>query len=161
MHPTKQLRDLEEALDRFKACIRLLPEAAFTTRMGGWLPRDVVAHLIGWNRHTIEGCREILEDRKPHYLGDAVNDFSNLNAQSVQTYSCQDREGLLAELDSSFDELRAYLEAVDPDRWETHGGVKHEQWVITAPDSVDALRDDYEAHREEIERWLKGAAPKA
>jgi hypothetical protein len=161
MHPTKQLKGLEEALDRFKACIRLLPEALFTARMDDWTPRDVVAHLIGWNRHTIEGCREILEDRKPHYLGDAFNDFSNLNAQSVERYSCKDREGLLAELDSSFNELGAYLRTVDPDRWETHDGVRHEKWIITAPDSVDALRNDYEAHREEIERWLRGVGPRA
>lgn len=154
MHPTEQLKGLEEALDRFRVCIRLLPETVFTACMHDWTPRDVVAHLIGWNRYTIEGCRDILEDRKPQYLGDAVNDFSNLNAQSVQRYSCEDREGLLAELDNSFDELRAYLAAVDPDHWETHGGVKHEQWIITAPDSVDALRDDYEAHREEIKRWM-------
>jgi hypothetical protein len=153
MHPTEQLKRLEEAVERFKACIRLLPEVLFLRRMDGWAPRDVLAHLIGWNRHTVEGCRHILGGRKPRYLADAGNDFSNLNAESVERYCSNDRNALLAELDRSLDELRDYLRSVDPEQWEGHGGVKHAQWVIAAPDSVDALRDDYDAHRLEIERW--------
>jgi hypothetical protein len=153
MHPTEQLRSVEEALERFKACIRRLPAADFTRRMHGWAPRDVVAHLIGWNRYTVDGCREILDGRKPAYLGDAANDFSNVNAVSVRRYSSRDRESLLEELDRSFAELRAYLESVDVQLWETHPGVAHEKWMIGARDSLDALGHDYDAHREEIERW--------
>ena len=153
MHPSEQLKSLEEALERFKACIRLLPEALFTTLMDGWAPRDVVAHLIGWNRYTVAGCRDILHGRKPKYLADHINDFSNVNAESIERYSTGDRDELLVELDRSFAELRAYLESEGGERWEAHRGVSHDQWVIYAPDSVDALCDDYDAHREEIERW--------
>jgi hypothetical protein len=160
MHPTEQLKSLEEAVERFRACILLLPEAVFLTPMDGWAPRDVLAHLIGWNRHTIDGCRDILDGRKPKYLTDAANDFSNVNAESVQRYSSDDKDALLAELDKSFGELRDYMRSVDPKQWEAHGGVTHAEWVIAAPDSVDALRDDYDAHRSEIERWSSALGSK-
>ena len=159
MHPSGQLKRLEEAHDRFRACIRLLPEALFTTLMDGWSPRDVVAHLVGWNRHTVAGCRDILDGRKPKYLADHVHDFSNVNAESIERYSTDDRDELLTELDKSFAELRVYLESVDAKQWEAHCGVPYDQWVIYAPHSVDALCDDYDAHREEIERWSLAVVP--
>ena len=70
-----RLRDLEQGLERFKVCIEALPEDLFLQPMNGWSVRDVVAHFIGWNRYTIEGCGDILRGVRPFYLDDDRNDF--------------------------------------------------------------------------------------
>jgi hypothetical protein len=46
-------RSLRQAYKEFVDLIHSLPEALFLSSMNGWSPRDVVAHLIGWNGHMI------------------------------------------------------------------------------------------------------------
>jgi len=113
----------------------------------------MTAHLIGWNRYTLEGCQQIVHGQKPFYFTDADNDYSNLNAESVRTYMSNNKLDLLEELDRSFQELRAYLALLNPLQWRADCGVKHGRWIITAANTVGALCDDYDAHRQEIEQW--------
>ena len=58
-----RLNALQEAFARFRDCVAALPGERFLERMNGWSPRDVTAHLIGWNRYTVEGCRETRQAR--------------------------------------------------------------------------------------------------
>ena len=153
MNDDRQTQRLEQAVEAFRACIWALPEDLFLNLMDGWSPRDVVAHLIGWNRHTIEGCRQILSGQKPFYFEDAHNDYSNVNAESVQSYSSTSRPNLIEEFDRSFEELKLYLFSLDPSRWEADRGVRHGRWAITVGNTIGALRSDYDAHRQEIKQW--------
>lgn len=150
-----QLEELEQAFERFKGCIEVLLEDLFLEPMNGWSPRDVVAHFIGWNRYTIDGCRDVLRGVGPFYLDDEPNDFCNVNAASVQRYASTSRRELLEELDASFEELKAYLLSLTPSEWLRETGVKHEWATITVENTVAGLRDDYDKHRKAIERWLR------
>ncbi len=153
-----RLSALHEAFARFRACADALPSERFLERMNGWPPRDVTAHLIGWNRYTIEGCREILRGVCPSYLEDEPNDFGTVNRESVERYASSDRNELLAELDASFDELKAFLLTVSDPQWDNDFGVRYKGYVITVGNSVEGLRMDYDRHREGIETWLKNTA---
>ena len=148
-----RLNALQEAVARFRDCVAALPGGRFLDRMNGWSPRDVTAHLIGWNRHTIEGCREILRGVCPSYLADESNDFSTVNRESVERYASSDRNELLAELDASLDELEAFLLTLSDPQWAKDFGVRYKEHVITVEDNVEGLRMDYDRHREGIERW--------
>jgi hypothetical protein len=154
----RQLQRLEQAVERFKGCIQALPDKLFLEPMAGWSPRDVVAHLIGWNRYTVEGCQQILDGQKPFYFDDASSDFSNVNAVSVQRYSSISRSDLLEELDGSFQQLKTYLLSLDAPQWKADRGVRHGLWTITVANTVGALSDDYDAHREEIKQWASSIA---
>lgn len=148
---------LEEVFARFRACADALPSGRFLERMNGWSPRDVTAHFIGWNRYTIEGCREILRGVCPSYLEDESNDFSTVNRDSVERYASSDRVELLGELDASFDDLKAFLLALPDSQWGEDFGVRFKGHVITVENSVEGLRIDYDRHREAIETWLADA----
>lgn len=154
MDRERQLRELGESIDRFQNLVVVLPESLFLKPMHQWSPRDVMAHLIGWNRHTIEGCMQLLQGQEPFYFDDAENDFSHVNAESVQRYSATSKNELIGQMNESFKELEAYLLSVDPVDWETDHGVKYSNWVITISNTVDALRRDYDSHREQIEGWM-------
>jgi len=149
-----QLKDLEQALERFKACIETLPDDLFLEQMNGWSARDVVAHFIGWNRYTIEGCRDILRGVRPFYLDDDCRDFRNVNAASVKKYASTCRQELLGELDASFKELKDYLLSLTPSQWCEDTAVKHKWATITVENTVAGLRDDYNAHRKAIQTWM-------
>ncbi|HEY43551.1 MAG TPA: ClbS/DfsB family four-helix bundle protein [Anaerolineae bacterium] len=157
MDRERQLRELGESIDHFKNLVGGLPEPLFLKPIHEWSPRDVVAHLIGWNRHTIEGCMQILQGEEPFYFGDAENDFSHVNAESIQRYSSASKNELIGQMTESCRELKAYLLSVDPMHWEMDHGVKYRNWVITISNTVDALRRDYDVHREQIEEWLSSS----
>ena len=154
MASDRRLAQLEQAVERFKACIEALPEDLFLEPMNGWSVRDVVAHLIGWNRYTIEGCRDILRGVRPFYLDDDCYDFCNVNAASVQKYASPCRHELLSKLDTSFNELKGYLLLLSPSQWCEDTAVKHEWVTITVENTVLGLRDDYEKHRNAIQTWI-------
>gem|GEM_PF-6117860 len=42
-----RLKDLEQAVEQFTACVVALPKVLFLEPMNGWSVRDVVAHFIG------------------------------------------------------------------------------------------------------------------
>ena len=44
------LEQLQRNVHSFIRTVRTLSTEQFLTKMNGWAPRDVTAHLIGWNR---------------------------------------------------------------------------------------------------------------
>ena len=153
-----RLSALHEAFARFRDCADAVPNGRFLEPMNGWSPRDVTAHFIGWNRHTIEGCRDILRGVCPSYLADEPNDFGTVNRESVERYASSDRNELLEELGASFDDLKTFLLALPDSQWEKDFGVRYKGHVITVENNVEGLRMDYDRHREAIEAWLTAAA---
>ena len=78
--PSEQdpVRELEAAADAFAKSIAALPADVFLRRYTDWSPRDVTAHLIGWNEHTLTACHGIPAGRLPFYFADMEDDFSHL-----------------------------------------------------------------------------------
>ena len=155
MQTNPQIKQLDQAVSNFKSCIQDLPESKFLQPINGWTPRDVLAHLIGWNRHTITGCRQIKTGKLPSYFSDAENDFRNVNAKSLALYNKTDQGLLLDELEDSFQALQNYLLFLDPNDWKTDFGVSYRGSTITIEDEVAELIKDYYDHREEIQAWAK------
>ena len=153
----EQVRQLAAAVEDFARCLSSLPGESFLRRIDQWSPRDVLAHLIGWNRHTIAGSEEIRKGETPFYLIDTGEDFSKVNAVLVREISSRDRGELLEGLDASCQQLGQYLRSLDPADWKRDYGVKCRGFVITVENSVDALIHDYANHREQIEEWASRA----
>jgi hypothetical protein len=151
---TTQLDRFETALNEFAACVGSLPEPLFLTKIHDWSPRDIVAHLAGWNRAMITGCKQLEKGELPFYYIDPGEDFSKINATFVQEIATTDRRALLAELRDSFRVLRRYVEGLDPGQWRAGTGVRdNEGQPLTIQNSIEALLGDYSNHRHEIEAW--------
>ncbi len=123
--------------------------------MDGWSPRDVTAHLIGWNLHTIKGVRQLRRGETPFYLIDPGNDFCKVNAVLVREYDSKDKKNLIVQLNAFAEKLKEFLIAVDPADWETDFNVEYKGKPVTIKNTVDALISDYIAHRQQIERWIE------
>jgi len=149
----KMIPKLSQAAMNYRECILELPEDAFLKPINGWSPRDITAHLIGWNRHTITGCRQIRMGNLPSYFSDAPNDYKNINDESVALYFSQDRELLLAELETSYLSLENFVQFMDPDDWTKDFGVRYGEHTITISNTIEALIQDYDEHCQEIRTW--------
>ena len=151
----EQVRSLSHSIEEFVRCIDSLPEGLFLAKMNDWSPRDVLAHLIGWNRYTIEGGQQIRRGETPDYFIDPGDDFSKVNAVLVQKYDSRDKRQLVNELKTSAEELKQYLLSLAPAEWEADYGVKYEGGAVTIRNTVDGLIQDYVEHKRQIEEWAK------
>ena len=154
----KLIENLNRSIQEFKQSIALLPESLFLKKMDGWSPRDVTAHLIGWNLYTIKGCQQLRRGETPFYLIDPRDDFSKVNDVSVRKYGSEDKTRLLLQLDESAKNLNNFLAKVDAVDWETDFNVKFRGKPVTVKNTVDALITDFVNHRQQIEQWAKKKA---
>jgi len=146
---------LHQAYQALVKLIESLSNEQFLARMNGWAPRDVVAHLIGWNSLMIESSLSILAGNQPSYYDDAPNDYSNINARFTEEHASQSKEELLAELRSSAEKLEKFIDSLSiEERTANHGLMHHSGEPATIADIVDSLAEDYVSHTHEIEEWL-------
>lgn len=146
----------EEVFARFVALIRALPEELFLESLNGWSPRDIVAHLVGWNYKMRASCQELLQGKAPSYYADAANEYREINAGLVAEFDSRDREVLLEELLSSRQALFAYLQSLEPGEWRADHGVRHYSGEpATVARIVASLAGDYRDHTRQIEDWVE------
>ena len=150
----QDLQALQSAFEMFTACITPLAVPEFLRRVTEWAPRDVMAHLIGWNRYTRTGCEQIRQGMIPFYFADAGDDFRHVNANSVQTYASAEKHALIEELTASFQELLRFLICVPPEAWQADYGVRYQGEPITIANTVGALSSDYLEHTKDIKSWV-------
>lgn len=150
-----ELGELNDAVESFARLVEGLDDETFLGPLGRWSARDVVAHLIGWNRYTVRGARQIVEGELPFYDVDPGEDYANVNRTHVLEYPSRVKEDLLAELRASATELSEALSSFDSDAWSRDYGVRHEGQIVTLRSTVDDLIVDYAHHAEQIRDLVK------
>ena len=155
MSVSDQCARLERAVEDMTRCLQALAPERYLEKLNGWAPRDILAHLVGWNRATIKGSEELRRGEVPYYDLDPGEDYSEMNAAFVREHSSVDREALLAELEASAGELSGYLLGLGGEDWSREWGVRHGDELLTIQGSIDDLIDDYGHHRRQIETWLR------
>jgi hypothetical protein len=145
-----QKTELARAVESFAREIQRLDESAFLGPLGRWSARDVVAHLIGWNRYIARGIPQIVRGELPFYDVDPGEDYANVNRAHVRDYPSTRRADLLAELHASARELAAALSALDVETWRRDHGVRHKEETVTVESTVKDLIVDYAHHGEQV-----------
>jgi hypothetical protein len=150
-----QIAKYDQSIKDFVDCVASLNEELFLKRHNDWTPRDVVAHLIGWNRYIIEGSNQIRRGELPFYDIEPGEDYSKVNDVLVLEYSSTDRQEMLDELKVSAQELKQHLRTLDASEWSRDYGVRHKGAVITVQNTVDELIEDYDIHKDRIKEWAR------
>lgn len=148
-----QISRLDQSVEGLAAAVASLDEELFLEKLNGWSSRDIVAHLIGWNRFIIEGSKQITRGELPSYDVDPGENYSKVNAKLIREYPSTDQRELLEELRFSARELGRYLERLEADTWQRDFGVRHQGSTVTIRNTVEELIDDYGHHRKQIEEW--------
>lgn len=153
-----QINRLELVVQGLERCVLSLTEEGFLTEKGHWSTRDILAHLVGWNRYVIEGSKQIKKGELPFYDVDPGENYSKVNAEHISKYPSSDRKELLDELQTSARELKQFLQSLDAEAWDRDYGVKHQGSTLTIRSTVDDLIGDYDHHIKQIKEWEKRAA---
>jgi len=149
----EEVNKLARCIEDFAGCIDSLPRKLFLKKIDDWSPRDILAHLIGWNRYTIEGGQQIARGETPSYFVDPGDDFCKVNAVLVRKYHSTNKRELLGELEVSARDLKQFLLSLDSVEWESDHGVSYEGGHVTIKNTVDALIGAYVQHEEQIKQW--------
>jgi hypothetical protein len=153
----KQIEDLGEGVRAIRVAVEALSEDDFLGPLGNWTPRDIVAHLIGWNRYYIRGSQQLLEGELPFYAIDPGENYSNVNARLVAEFPSTNRNELLEEHEKGAHELAEYLRSLSEEQWRDSTGVLLEDEVVTIRQTVDWLIEDHHHHSEQIRDLAKGS----
>ena len=122
-----------------------------------WTPRDVVAHLIGWNRYMILACKDIMRGDPPGYYVEHNINYRDINAGFVQQYDSRNRDVMLGELAKSLEQLQTFVRGLPPDDLARDFGVTYYRGgAATIGRTLQSLATDYEEHAEEIRAWGLG-----
>ena len=149
---------LKNAYQDFTKLILSLSDEQFLSSMNGWTPRDVVAHLIGWNSLMIDSSRSILAGKPPSYYDDSKNDYSNINSGFTMKFSSRSKQELLAQLKSSMENLETFIFSLPDEELTAGHGVVHYSGVpATISKIINSLASDYQYHTNQILEWLKQA----
>jgi hypothetical protein len=150
---------LQRSVHQFMRTVRTLSDEQFLQPMNGWSPRDVVAHLLGWNWVSIDIADAIRRGEAPQALIDPGEDFSKANAAFVRQYDSTGMIDLLRQLELSYQAMASHLYTVDVEDWTRTVAVPGMDTPVTIEWYVRELTEDYENHRQEIEKWRQEAAP--
>lgn len=147
---------LKQAYQDLTNLILSLSDEQFLSSMNGWSPRDVAAHLIGWNRLMVEASLSIIAGKPPTYYDDARNDYSNINSGFTTKYPSQSKQELLAELQSSIEKFEVFINTLPAEELAAdHGVVHYSGSPATVTRVVNTLAGDYRYHTQQIMEWLK------
>lgn len=146
---------LKHVYQQFTKLVASLSGEQFLISIDDWTPRDIVAHLIGWNGLMIESSLSIIAGNPPAYYDDAPNDYRNINARFTAKYSSQSKPELVAELESSMETFEKFICAIPPEELTAHRGVVHYSGSpATLARIINSLAGDYQYHSHQIEEWL-------
>ncbi|NOH01065.1 MAG: ClbS/DfsB family four-helix bundle protein [Chloroflexi bacterium] len=155
MNSQNAMLPLDNAFGDFTKLVLSLSDEQFLSPMDGWTPRDVVAHLVGWNGLMIESSTTILAGNPPSYYADAPNDFSSINSGFTTKYSSRSKRELLAELRSSMEELAFFINNLPAEELTADHGVLHHSGVpATVTRIINSLAGDYQYHTRQIAEWF-------
>ena len=145
-----QIARLDRSVEDFIRAVCTLEDPSFTSMINRWSVRDIVAHLVGWNRYIIEGSEQILGGELPWYDVDPGENYSKINAVVIRQYPSVNRTELVDELRASAAELMDFLRSVDAGDWDRDFGVRHGEETLTIRGTIDDLIADYVHHRQQI-----------
>ncbi len=151
---------IEEQINQFERCVEdfvdsfaSVDQRLILSKVTNWTVRDIVVHLIGWNRYIVQGSRQILRSELPFYDVDPGPNYSNVNAALIRECTDKDRSALLKRLADSTSELVTFLRTIDPAEWDRDFGVRHIDETITVKSTMEDLIADYHHHRVQLEEF--------
>ena len=152
-----QIKSLDEGVRQIRVAVEALSDDAFLGPLGNWTPRDIVAHLIGWNRYSVRGAQQLLAGELPFYEADPGENYSHVNARLVAEYPSENRTELVAEHEKAADELAGFLRSISEEHWKGSTGVLLEGEEATIRLVVDWIIEDHQHHSEQIRELAKGS----
>jgi hypothetical protein len=168
---TIYLERLAQAHTRLQAAIQGLDETAMCTQAvtGDWTVKDLLGHIVSWNREFRANIAAILRGEHPGYdhTISGEKDFSAWNQVWYLEKVDLPLAEILADVTADYGEARALIEGLEPKDyrkrgvtpWKVRPGVVSGEPAKEDTDTVETLVTFHwrhmNQHLREIERWRR------
>ena len=127
---TSLSENLSDAYQHFLAVASKLDVSQRTQSgvCGEWSPKDVVAHLVGWDTEALRGFTLFADDQADTFVPIDVHKIDEFNAQSVTTRQDCSWDDVISEMKTTFQALQAKIEIVQAKELNADGGFGN--WLI-------------------------------
>lgn len=118
--------------------------------LGVWSIKDLLAHLIGWDRTTLRAVKSVLKGQLPSFYKYHDRDWQTYNAMLVKKHKKDSVDELLAEARASQAALLKFLQTVPPEQFNKDFGVRFRGYRVTIQRLLEADIEDDQIHRQQI-----------
>lgn len=138
-----------------EAAVALSPEAAGIIFLGEWSAKDIVAHLIGWDRANAEAVQAVLAGRLPAFYAHRDPDWRAFNAELVAQYRDEDYVAGLRAARASHQALCELLESIPAAEFERDHGVRFRGYKVTIARLLAADSRDEQVHAQQLREFQR------
>ena len=125
--------------------------------LGVWSIKDLLAHLIGWDRTTLRAVKSVLKGELPSFYKYHDRDWQTYNAMLVKKHKKDSVDELLAEARASQAALLKFLQTVPPEQFNKDFGVRFHGYRVTIQRLLEADIEDDQIHRQQIANFHREA----
>lgn len=145
------LSTLVEARQNILAGVSRLSEAQQNqVFLGIWSVKDLLAHLVGWDKANLRAAKSILKGQVPSFYEHSDRDWQTYNAMLVKKYRKDSFEELLASARDSHEKLIEFLRTVPPENFNKDFGVRFRGYKVTIQRLLEAETKDEQTHYQQI-----------
>jgi hypothetical protein len=124
--------------------------------LGVWSIKDLLAHLIGWDKTTLRAVKSVLKGELPSFYKYHDHDWQTYNARLVKKHKRESVAELLAEARESQAALLKFLQTVPPEQFNKDFGVRFRGYRVTIQRLLEADIEDDQIHLKQITDFFKG-----
>jgi hypothetical protein len=150
------LSNLIEARQNILAEVSKLSEAEQDqVFLGIWSIKDLVAHLIGWDKTNLEAVKSVRDGQVPAFYEHRDPDWRAYNAILVKKYKKDIIQELLAAAKASQQRLITFLQSIPPEHFNMDFGVRFRGYKVTIQRLLEAETKDEQIHYKQITDYFK------
>ena len=142
-----------EILDAARA---LSPAQQTEVFLGTWSARELLAHLIGWDRANVRAARELQRGELPSFYAYRDPDWRSYNARLVSRHRRGTFRELLRATQESQVKLIAFFSRVPAIEFEKDQGVRFRGYKVTLARLLQADAKDVRVHAAQLRRFAAG-----
>jgi hypothetical protein len=142
----------QELLDAVRS---IPPELQDTPCIGHWCAKDLVAHLIGWDKTNLSAVQEILNGERPSFFQFYDKDWQSFNTNLVNQHRREPFSDLLVDAEGSHHGLVAYLLSLAEVQILEGKSPREKGRPVTIRRLLGAEAEDERKHAEQVRTFLQ------
>jgi hypothetical protein len=122
---------------------------------GIWSVKDLLAHLIGWDRTNLDAAKSTLKGQLSAFYEHRDPDWGRYNAMLVRKYKKGSMQELLAAVKDSQGRLVKFLQTIPPEQFNKDFGIRFRGYKVTIQRLLEAEAKDEQTHLRQMSDYFK------
>ncbi len=140
----------QDILDAVRGLSREKQKEVF---LGEWSVKEILAHLIGWDRTYVAAVQDLLAEELPSFYSAYDADWVGYNRNLVNEYKRDNWTELLEAVEQSHQELIDFLKTLPGEEFDKDRGVRYNSAPVTIARLLKAEAKDEREHYRQIKEW--------